>query len=69
MKPSEIFLIPGEQTIRLALEIIEIPIGNFNSSLLTVFAAIVSWLFWVSVLRLVGTLTLRIFGLDRKGGF
>lgn len=67
MKASEIYLVPGEHAIRLALEILEIPIEDFNPSLLTVFAAIVSWLFWVSVLRIVGMLSLRILGLDRKG--
>lgn len=67
MKTSEIFLLPGEHTVQLALDIMEIPIAEINSGLLTVFAALVSWLFWVSVLRIVGMLSLRILGLDRKG--
>lgn len=69
MSKLETFLIPGEAALELLLFLFDIRPEAQDPQLITVFAGLLSFLFWLCVLRFVGMLALRILGLDRGGRY
>lgn len=69
MTAAKIYLIPGETALWLILSVLDFRYGDIHTPLFTVFAALLSWIIWCAILKIVWNITLRIFGFDRRGRY
>lgn len=66
MKPFETFLIPGEYVLRIILKFLQIDVAIFDPSLFIVFAGFISWLIWMTIIKAIWAITLRISGFEQR---
>jgi len=66
MKPFETFLIPGEFALRFILKFLQIDVAIIDPALFVVFAGFLSWLIWMTIIRGIWAITLRIFGFEPR---
>lgn len=69
MTPFDTYLIPGKFLLGLLLKFLQLSAEKIEPSLLVVFAGFISWLVWMTIIKIVWTLTLRIFGFEPRGRF
>ncbi len=64
MTPFEVFLIPGQFVVGFILDFLQTNITGIEPTLITIFAGLISWVFWMAIIRAAWAVTLKIFGFD-----
>jgi len=68
MISSELLLLPGQFILGFILDVIGIYPASIEPGLFTIFAGFISWVFWMSIIRAVWAITLKIFGFQSSRG-
>ncbi len=62
MTPFEVFLIPGQFVVGFILDFLQTDTTVIEPTLITIFAGLISWVFWMAIIRAAWAITLKIFG-------
>ena len=69
MNHLDTFLTPGEIALEWLFLLLGISSHSQDPQIVLVFAGLISFLFWLCVMRFVGQLALKILGIERKGRY